>query len=711
MGHIVSHVVLFLSLSLAFVHPRNEDVNTYIVRVQNNKKPSVFAEVQHWYHAALESLEDSNNNNNINTSNSKSQNHSSKLVHVYNTVFHGFSAKLTPRQAQQLKERPWVVSVFPDRVYNLHTTRTPYFLGLYGDTYHTVAGPLLTDSDYGSNVIIGFLDSGIDLEHPSFHDDGLEPLPADKKWRGECAVQGFPCNKKIVGVRYITNGTYAEHGTLTVSTAAGRAIENVSYPESASGTAVGVAPKARIALYKVCDVYGCAGTDILAGFDRAVKDGVDIISVPLDFSDDAIGIGALGATEKGVLVIASAGNGGIVTNVDPWVMTVAAGTIDRALPADLVLENGTRVHGASLYGGPPMDTSSFLTLAYGAECGLLDEMHSGKIVFCYTDDVSSAVENVTNAGGAGVVVGTGVDHVGQQFTIPCLVLTESDGKMILHLLTAKVNTTVYATMDFRGVELGIEPAPAVASFSSRGPNPRSPYVMKPDVLAPGVNILAAWPEGVDQFKLMSGTSMACAHVSGLAALLKALHPKWSPAMIRSAIMTTAYNTANDGKPIINDNDRTYAKTLDMGAGHIDTNKAYDPGLVYDITSEEYYVAFMCASNHTDCSETRPWDLNNPAISIGSQSLLHNDITVKRTVTNVGEADASYTVTVTNPRGVNLTVNPMRLNFTSKGEKQNYSITIPATDLPEDITTAEGKIVWSDGKRQVASPVVIVNTPN
>ncbi|CAA0832978.1 Subtilase family protein [Striga hermonthica] len=490
-------------------------------------KPTEFAEVKHWYHATLESLEDSKNYNNNNTSNSKSQkSSSSKLVlhHVYNTVFHGFSARLSTRQAQQLEEQPGVVAVFPDRVYNLHTTRTPYFLGLYGDTYNTIARPLLNESNFGSNVIIGFLDAGIDPNHPSFNDDGLEPLPAAKRWKGKCAVKGFQCNNKLVGVRYLTPGKNIGHGTQTASTAAGRALKNVFYSENGESTAVGVAPKARIALYKVCNV---------------------------------------------------------------------------------------------------------------------------------------------------------------------------------------------ATMDICSVELGIEPAPVVASFSSRGPNPSSPYVMKPDVLAPGVNILAAWPGDVDfkllEFNFMSGTSMACAHVSGLAALLKGAHPKWSATMIRSAIMTTAYTTANDGKPILN-NDGTKSTTSDMGAGHIDTNKALDPGLVYDITPQDYTVAFMCASKYTDCS-ARPWDLNYPAISIDLQSLLHNDITIKRTVTNVGEADASYAVKVTNPRGVNLTINPTTMSFTSKDEKQNYSVTITATDLPKHITTVEGKIVWSDGKRRVVSPVVIVNTHN
>ncbi|GER29909.1 subtilase family protein [Striga asiatica] len=687
MGHILGHVVLFLTLSLAFVHPHDEDVKTYIIRVQNNKKPSVFPEAQHWYEATLQSLEDSNP--------SKPQN--SKLVHVYKTVFHGFSAKLTTRQAQQLQEC------------DPNNTR--------------VAVPLLNEFDYGSGVIIGFLDSGIKPDHPSFNDSGLGPLPANKKWKGECAVKGvkgFLCNKKVIGARSFIEGTGVSHGTHTASIAAGRAVENVFYSENAFGTAVGIVPKARIAIYKVCDDDGgCPGNAILAGFDKAVDDGVDIISIsigdflPRKFDTDLLAIGAFGAMERGVSVIASAGNSGptgrSVSNMAPWLTSVAAGTIDRVFSADLVLEDGTRIHGSSLYSGPPMDTSSFLPLADGEDCLSLDQRFSGKIVVCFPEDVSNATDNVRNAGGAGVVA-IYMDLSAKQFSIPGLVITESDGSKIYDLINATRNTVIKATMEFYGVELGVEPAPAVASFSSRGPNPLSSYVMKPDVLAPGVNILAAWPEGVE-FKILSGTSMACPHVSGLSALLKGAHPEWSPAMIRSAIMTTAYTQANDRKPIINDHDGTKSTTSDMGAGHIDPSKAHDPGLVYDINPQGY-VDFLCALGYItygyNCTEgVKQWDLNYPAISIGFNDT-NRGITVKRTVTNVGEDDATYTVTVTNPEGVYLTVNPMRMDFTSKGEKQNYSVTITATGFPGDV---DGKIVWSDGKRQVVSPVVIVRTHN
>ncbi|CAA0830248.1 Subtilase family protein [Striga hermonthica] len=705
-------------------------------------KPTVFAELQHWYEATLQSLEGG-------SIPSKSQ--KSKLVHVYDTVFHGFSAKLTTQQAQQLEERPGVVFVFPDRLLKLHTTWSPHFLGLYDDTNYIVARPLLNESHYGKNVTIGFLDSGINPNHASFNDSGIDPLPAGR-WKGECE-KPINCTNKLVGFRIITTGTDVGHGTHVASTAAGRAVTNVFYSENASGTAVGVAPKARIASYKVCDVGGCSMSDVILGFEKAVKDGVDIITVPFEFPDseyqqNPIVIGAFAAMDRGISVIASAGNSGpferTVLNVAPWVTTVGAGTMDRRFAADLVANNGfEKFQGASLYSGPPLDPAS-LPLAYGGDCMSLDQSFSGKIVVCNWmvnhTDVDEPVlidELVRKVGGAGVVAANiypaGRDLIAKHFTIPGLVIYESDGNLLRQMINASMinGTMINATMIFQGVEFGTDqlPAPAVAFFSSRGPNNISPYVMKPDVLAPGVNILAAWPEGVE-FKLLSGTSMACAHVSGLTALLKGAHPDWSPAMIRSAIMTTAYTTANDGNPIINNDDVTNSTTLDMGAGHIHPGNALDPGLVYDISPQDY-VNFMCASNYTDvvikkitsdkygsenCNDTNtmPWDLNYPAISIDSQSLdLNRDfITVTRTVTNVGEDVSTYTVNVTNPKGVILIVTPKKMDFTSKGEKKNYyvAVIVNTTKWPGDISV-EGKIVWSDGERQVVLPVVIAITGN
>ncbi|KAL0435919.1 UNVERIFIED_CONTAM: Subtilisin-like protease SBT1.5 [Sesamum radiatum] len=788
MGRLGFLVVVVISLSFSLVYSETPDeddaqnAQTFIVRVQNDLKPSAFSDVQQWYKATLRSL-DSNPLNSETTIATQAQN-SQEFLHVYRTVFHGFSAKLTPQQARQLETGPGVLAVLPDRLRHLHITRSPHFLGLSSGN---PAG-LLSESDSGSNVIIGVFDTGIWPERRSFHDEGLGPVPSS--WRGECVEgQNFTkahCNKKIIGARYFAAGYEARkgginsseefksardsdgHGTHTASTAAGRAVSNASLFGYASGVAVGVAPKARIAVYKICWKNGCTDSDILAAFDKAVEDGVNVISISVGggavpYNLDPMAIGAFGAMERGILVSASAGNEGptkmTVTNVAPWMTTVGASTIDRRFRADLVLEDGRVINGASLYTGLPLPEKTYLPLVYGGNAsriiggrragsfsaaictaGSLDEESvRGKIVVCDRGGSPRVAkgEVVKKAGGAGVVVANvppiGEGLVADSHLIPGLAVTESARLTIREYINSSPNPR--ATMVFLGTEIGVKPAPVVASFSARGPSIESPYVLKPDVIAPGVNILAAWPDGVapselssdtrrTEFNVASGTSMSCPHVSGVAALLKGAHADWSPAMIRSAMMTTAYSHDREGKPLLDEKAYNVSTVWDIGAGHVDPEKAVDPGLVYDI-SPSHYVNFLCASNFTrreirqmarrpiSCSKKqKPWDLNYPAISVEFEASAEKDleIAVTRTVTHVSESAAIYGVMVTNPKGVTLTVNPAKMEFKSKGEKQSYSVRIKVDKLavaPGNIITEAGKIAWSDGRRQVVSPVVVI----
>ncbi|XP_004231532.2 subtilisin-like protease SBT1.5 [Solanum lycopersicum] len=772
----------FLTLTLTLAQKQS-----YIIRVQNDFKPSVFSDVEHWYSSTLSTLRYDS------LKSSDHEDHKEDFIHVYKTVFHGFSAKLTAQEAQQLANYDGVLSVLPDRLRQLHTTRSPHFMGL--DSPSTMFN-LVTESDSGSNVVIGVLDTGIWPERSSFHDQGMGPIPSF--WKGECTEgENFTkanCNKKIIGARYFTSGYLAKigsmnssadiksardtegHGTHTASTAAGRAVGDASFLGFAKGVAVGIAPKARIAAYKVCWKRGCMDSDILAGFDKAVEDGVNIISISIGgsavpYNLDPIAIGSFGAMEKGVFVSASAGNEGprsmSVTNVAPWITTVGASTIDRRFPADLVLGNGKKITGSSIYRGDRLhDINHFqhLPLIYGgnASVGLrngarhsssfssaacmpdsLDkELVRGKIVVCDrggTPRVSKG-EIVKDAGGVGVVVANvfpmGEGLVADAHLIPGLGVTESSGNLIRDYINSNANPT--ATMTFYETQVGIKPAPVVASFSSRGPSAESTFVLKPDVIAPGVNILAAWPDGVaptelssdqrhTQFNIASGTSMSCPHVSGLAALLKGAHPYWSPAMIRSALMTTAYTQDQQGNALLDETSYNISTTTDMGAGHVDPEKAVDPGLVYDITTDDY-LNFLCASNYSGrdikqitkrsakCRgkhDHKPWNMNYPAISVVIYTTQLQEpaiVQVTRTVTHVGEAPSTYTLSVTNPKGVNITVTPTSMNFREKGEKQSYVVRIKAekrtvTSLNSVIEV--GKLDWSNGKQHVVSPLVVV----
>jgi len=105
----------------------------------------------------------------------------------------------------------------------------------------------------------------------------------------------------------------------------------------------------------------------------------------------------------------------------------------------------------------------------------------------------------------------------------------------------------------------------------------------------------SYPRRVD-FNIMSSTSMSCPHVSGLAALIKSVHPDWSPSAIRSALMTTAYTTYKNNKKLLDGASKKPATPFDFGAGHVDPVSALNPGLVYDLTVDDY-LSFFCALNY------------------------------------------------------------------------------------------------------------------
>ncbi|MBA0871716.1 hypothetical protein Goshw_029302 [Gossypium schwendimanii] len=759
----------FLSLlSLASSASRDHH-KTFIVRVQSDAKPSIFTTHKHWYESSLASV--------------LSPSTPAQVLHVYDTVFHGFSAKLSTTDALNLQTLPHILAVIPEQVRRLHTTRSPQFLGLQT----TDSAGLLKESDFGSDLVIGVLDTGIWPERQSFNDRDLGPVPS--KWKGQCVTtKDFgpgSCNKKLIGARFFCSGYEASngkmnetsefrsprdtdgHGTHTASIAAGRYVFPASTLGYAKGVAAGMAPKARLAAYKVCWTDGCFDSDILAAFDAAVADGVDVISlsvggVVVPYHLDAIAIGAFSAADQGVFVSASAGNGGpgglTVTNVAPWVATIGAGTIDRDFPADVKLGNGKVVAGVSVYNGPGLSPGRMYPLVYGGTgggdgyssslCleGSLDPVFvKGKIVVCDRGINSRAAkgEVVKKAGGIGMILANGVFDgeglVADCHVLPATAVGASNGDEIRGYIdsASKSKSPATATILFKGTRLGVRPAPVVASFSARGPNPETPEILKPDVIAPGLNILAAWPDKVGpsgvssdsrntEFNILSGTSMACPHVSGLAALLKAAHPEWSPAAIKSALMTSAYTVDNRGETMLDESNGNTSTVLDFGSGHVHPTKAMDPGLVYDITTMDY-IDFLCNSNYTinnirvltrknaDCSGAKRaghvGNLNYPSLSAVFQQYGRRNMSTHfiRQVTNVGEPNSIYKVTIRPPSGTVITVEPEQLVFRRVGQKLNFLVRVQTMAVklsPGGTSMRAGSIVWSDGKHEVTSPLTV-----
>ncbi|XP_010272631.1 PREDICTED: subtilisin-like protease SBT1.3 [Nelumbo nucifera] len=764
---LLCHLTVTLAVTTTVPSPKK----TYIVHMDKSEMPAdSFADHLDWYASTLKSVvANPDSAEDDNTAGEAAQ----RMMYSYETAFHGFAARLSEEEAERMEEGLGVLGVFPETVYHLHTTRSPMFLGLETEDSTSVWSDALTDHD----VIVGVLDTGIWPESPSFNDTGMSPVPP--RWKGACETgRGFTkhnCNRKIVGARIFYRGYEAAsgkineqdeyksprdedgHGTHTAATVAGSPVEGANLLGYARGTARGMAPKARVAAYKVCWAGGCFSSDILSAVDRAVADGVNVLSISLggsvsSYYRDSLSIATFGAMEMGVFVSCSAGNGGpdpiSLTNVSPWVTTVGASTMDRDFPSMVKLGNGQMLSGVSLYKGRRiLSTKQQYPLVYmgsnsstpdpSSLCleGTLDP-HSvvGKIVIC-DRGVSPRVDKgrvVKEAGGMGMILANtaanGEELVADSHLLPAVALGAKAGKAVKQYTLTNSHPT--ATLAILGTKLGIRPSPVVAAFSSRGPNFLTPEILKPDLVAPGVNILAAWtgkagPSGLPsdhrrvRFNILSGTSMSCPHVSGVAALLKARHPEWSPAAIKSALMTTAYVHDNAYHPLRDASTGAPSNPFTHGAGHINPLKALDPGLVYDMGVQDYFE-FLCTqkltplqlkvftkSSNRSCRHilANPGDLNNPAISaVFPEQSSVSVLTLHRTVTNVGPPISTYHAKVSQFKGASVEVEPRTLHFTSKNQKLSYKITF--TTKTRQPIPEFGGLMWSDEKRKVRSPIVI-----
>ncbi|KAM7494154.1 hypothetical protein LguiB_028763 [Lonicera macranthoides] len=663
-----------------------------------------------------------------------------RMIHCYRHVLSGFAARLTPEEVESMAKKEGFVSAAPEKIYSLHSSRSPTFLGLQQNT------GLWRDSNQGRGMIIGVLDTGIALNHPSFSGNGVPPPPA--RWRGRCDLPSTTCNNKLIGARtFFAGDTPADtngHGSHVASTAAGNFVSGANVFGQATGTASGIAPLAHLAIYKVCPGRDCPGNAILAGMDTAIGDGVDLISLSLGFGstpfyNSELAIGTFSAIQRGIFVSCAAGNSGptgaSLSNEYPWALTVGASTIDRNIRATAVLGNGVELNGESL-SQPNNFPSTLLPLVYLGRTGnqqaawcFANAFNNvnvrGMVVLCDDGGNIGRVakgQNVRNAGGAAMILVNeeidGDSIPADAHVLPATLVSYRDGTTI----KTYINTTPLpqATISFRGTILGVNGAPEVTSFSSRGPNQASPGILKPDIIGPGRNILAAWPFSVDgtttgaTFNIISGTSMACPHLSGTAALLKTTHPSWSPAAIKSAIMTTSTLSNKDGNAITNQN-KQQANYYELGAGQVIPSMANDPGLVYDIQPDDY-IRYLCGLGYTNQQVTiiarRPISCS-PGFAIPEAQLNYPSFTIRltsfpqsytRTVTNVGDAISSYTVTIRMPSQVNVVVTPNSLNFTRVNQQLTYSVTFSrAVTTP---TTIQGYLTWASSRHAVRSQMSV-----
>ncbi|XP_031284874.1 LOW QUALITY PROTEIN: subtilisin-like protease SBT3.8 [Pistacia vera] len=694
---------------------------------------------------------------------------SKSMVYNYKHGFSGFAAKLTESQAQRLSEFPGVVRVIPNSIFKVQTTRSWDFLGLSSRS----PSNLLHNSSMGEGAIIGVFDTGIWPESKAFCDEGLGPIPSH--WKGTCESGDqfnatTHCNRKIIGARWFVDGYLAEngqlnttdneeyysprdangHGSHTSSTAAGSFVPNVSYKGLGYGTVRGGAPRARLAMYKVCWQGGqCASADILKAFDEAIYDGVDVISISIasgmpGFAEvderNGIATGSFHAVAKGITVVCAASNDGpvaqTVQNTAPWIVTVAASSTDRAFFTHITLGNNRTILGRSIFTGKE---TAFTEIVYPETTGLNPTsaaeikdasfnatMVAGKVVLLYVSTIprytgtKNPIVVLQESGAVGVII------VRTQFDISiscykdlaCAIVDLEVGNQILMYIRSTRSPVVKLSPSktFVGKPLSAK----VAIFSSRGPSSISPAILKPDIAAPGVNILAAVAPH-DQFNdngfnVLSGTSMATPHVAGIVALLKASHHDWSPAAIKSALVTTAWKNSPSGSPTFAEGlPHNIANPFDIGGGIVNPNEAADPGLVYDMSTADYML-YLCATGYnnsaiswlagqaTICPSIKPsiLDVNVPSITIPN---LRDSVTLTRTVTNVGASQIAYTAVIEPPFGIKVSVTPQVLHFKPTAKKISYQVTV-FTSHKVNTGFYFGSLTWTDGVHAVRIPLSV-----
>ncbi len=643
----------------------------------------------------------------------------------------------------------------------MDTSSTPSFLGISG-----AGGFWNTTGATGENIIIGMVDSGIWPEHLSFSDRTGANGNASKEgklayqqipgWHGKCTPGDFfsatDCNQKMIGARYYNaafggNTGVAEafpwdfnsprdfdgHGSHTASTAGGNSGVAATGLAAPFGTISGIAPRARIATYKVCwggDAGGCANSDSVAAIDQAVADGVDVINFSIGGTRtnflDPVEVAFLFAADAGVFVAASAGNNGpdtgTVAHPGPWLTTVAAGTHNRSGDGSVTLGNGTTYYGASVAGAlassPFIDSMAAalpgadpvkVALCYAASdnagAAVLDPVKvAGKIVLCDrgTTARTSKSQAVKEAGGLGMVlVNTAASSINADMhAVPSVHLPHTD-RLALKAYAATAGASASIA---QSVIVATAPAPLTAAFSSRGAMlAGGGDLLKPDLIAPGQDILAAVaPPGNSGklFDLYSGTSMSSPHIAGLGALFKQLYPSWSPMAIKSALMTTAGDVLDgpNTNPLV---------IFRQGAGHVRPMFAKNPGLVFDSGYVDW-VGFLCGTQLSPSVCTGAGipvldasNLNVASIAIGDMAGVQ---TVTRRVTNVGGAAATYTPSYTGMAGVDVAVNPTSLTL-APGETKSFTVSF-TRGLAAANALVGGQLTWTDGTHQVRIPMVV-----
>jgi subtilisin family serine protease len=685
------------------------------------------------------------------------------ITESYTLAVNGFSADLSAGQAKALAKDGNVLAVVKDSLYKVDYSSMD-FLGLPGGrgVWSEQYGG---EAKAGKGVVVGVLDTGYTPLNPYFAGGPVSPLSGTAKmgepymlpgnqiamlkadgstFAGACQsgdkFAGTECNSKVISARFYDAAFKAtvpaaqrapqelyspvdvsSHGSHTASTAAGNADVAQTVGGRDFGKGSGVAPAAKLAVYKICwegitpATTGCFGSSSVEAIEDAIKDGVDVLSFSISGNNnstvDPVSIAFLNAAAAGVFVAASAGNSGplasTVNHAGPWMTSVAASTHNSSLRGTVELSSGDKFAGASIMGSEVTDKPIALAVdvksaaavdATAALCapGSLDPAKAaGKIVVCDRGVVDRTAKSVAvaQAGGLGMVL-VNLTPSSLDVDLHIIPTVHLDDPAIKEAVKADpAMTASLVATDTTGADP--PPVPQIAGFSSRGPTlAANSDLLKPDIAAPGVGVLAAVSPigaGGQNFGFLSGTSMAAPHIAGFGALLLGKNPLWSPAAVKSAMMTTAYDLLDADGAAVHD-------VFAQGAGQIDPARIASPGLVYDAGPGDWLGFLQGLGYQLGVAPVAAKDVNLPSIAIGQ---LAGTQSVTRTVTAV--TAGSYRAKVDVP-GITAKVTPDRLTL-EEGEKATFTVQFTNSGAALD-SFATGSLTWSSDAGTVRSPVAV-----
>jgi len=645
---------------------------------------------------------------------------------VYTHAANGMALELTHAEADKIAALAGVASVRRERILHVHTDAGPQWIGADG-LWSGQAGP----TTKGEGVVIGVIDTGINPTHPSFAAtgaDGFTHTNPGAGYLGLCASGQAACNGKLIGIYdYSNEGSngidVAGHGSHVSAIAAGNAISASLHGMTANLTrnVSGVAPHANLIMYKACNAKPidasqgdgtCAESWLVKAIDQAIVDKVDVINYSIggdtvdpytllaDRSSDAYAF--FQARAAGIVIAVAAGNEGPGANTlsepsnAPWVIGVANASHNRRLTNTLTGTTGT---GAG---------SSFndlvgqgFTAGYGpaavvyagdhgnALCGKGTSVPSppdgssnpwpagtfhGEIVICDRGTYGRVEKgfNLMVAGAGGMILANaasdGESTVSDDHYLPAVHLGYQEGQVI------KDWAHSYAPLrsSISGVSAQLDAAfgDVLEASSSRGPYGFSGGVLKPDLTAPGTNILSASNTG-NGLALMTGTSMASPHVAGSAALVLAAHHDWTPAQVESALIGSALAGS-----VRKEDGATLASPSDAGSGRVQPALAANAGLYLPLNTADFAV-----------SDGDLRKLNRPGIE---DEHCFQSCSFTRTITDMS-GGGTWQVSATATTGAKITVTPSQFTLAA-GAPQALAITVDVSDPALPNNWINGRIV-------------------